>query len=550
MKRGPLFPRKLLKGAFKKFLQPSLAAIKEFLRDGAFKITLQYVDSDTKEKKTYEADINLTNRDNKRGVNFEISIKDQLRNGGVKYMNSYGLENGLHIYTENLIFTANAGTVQNFECNFPALPRKLTGFLNHLQSQCKPYDNSYYRMCIPVTDTDIIYPTEILSTDLHLVFDVPLWDMQPSLIGIRFPSIMGMCITLDVRGKKFHFYAIEDIKCVFIDSLEKLSFDEFQSMAADIRLAFAFLTAKYYSGDVFTLISKDKHFRKISDVSYQSEGDPIYGKQQLINPTELFTFYRDIDSETFRQKFSDFHNRFSKEIFGRFCTSLYDNPVLRRATEILVNSCSTKEPLQQGILGSVALETITELIAEENKSVIKPISEKSTARALIKRLKDVVKTEFETIPQEGSRVIESKLSDLNKPTNKSKLLFPFQMFGIILSEIDEEILNYRNDFLHGRSPINHNKIWELEQIALKLHYLAGVVILKYIGYSGHVINLPFWNLFRNQEKMLEHFPVKNEHLKMITETVEETSELSDDDLEALKVAGQLSMFLENLIRLI
>lgn len=550
MKKGPLFSRKLLKGAFKKYMKPSLEAINGLLQDGAFKITINYVDTDTKETVMYEADINLTNQDNRPGVDFEISIKDQIRNGGVKYMNSYGLDRDLRIYNDKTTFFAEPRSIEDFECNFPALPRKLTGYLTNLRTQQKTYDKSYFRMCIPVTDGDINYPTSVIDRDLHLVFDVSHWDMQPSLIGIRFPSTKGMCVSLKVREWNFHFYAIEDIKCIFIDSMERLSFDEFQSITTDIRLAFAFLTARHYSAGVFTLISKDKNFKKISDIIYRSERKPINGKQQLINPTELFKFYR-MGSEQFKEKFYDFHDLFPVDVFGHFCSLLSNNQVLRRAVEILVSSTSNKDPLQQGILGSVALEAITELIADENENSIKPIPDKKPARTLIKRLNDVLAEEFGNLPAEGLRIIKIKLADLNKPTNKDKLLFPFQLYGITLSTKEKEILNYRNDFLHGRSPTNSNGGWGLEQIALKVHYLAGILILKYIGYSGHVIHLPSWNLLNNQERMLEIFPLDNGRLKEITEKVTKgEEELSEDDVAILEVAARLSLFMDDLIRLV
>jgi len=549
MKNRPLFSRKLLKGAYKKFLRPSLEAITGFAADGPYKLMLTYIDSDTKEQKRYEAVCTLNDQNNKHGVEFKISIEEQLRNGGVKYLNSYGLQDAFQIYNDTAKLIADSGAIQNFECDFPALPRQLTGYLDNLRTQRKPYDNSYFRMCIPVGDTDILYPADIIHSDLHLVFDVRQWDMQPSLIGIRFPSIKGMCVELEVRQKRVHLYAVEDIKWIFIDSLEKNDFTEFKDIAADIRLAFGFLTARYYSGDVFILTSKDKHFKKISDVIYRLERDQINGKQQLINPTQLFQFYQHFGSEQFKKKFHDFHDRLPATIFGNFCSTLI-NPELRRATEILVNACSIKEPLQQGILASVALETITELVAEENEQTIKPIPNKQLAKALIKRLKEVVKDEFDGVPIEGQPVIDSKLSDLNKPTNRGKLLFPFKHYGLNLTQSEENMLDHRNDFLHGRTPNGTESDWELEQIALRLHYLAGIVILKYIGYSGHVMNLPFWNLFSHQERMTKIFPIENEQLKEIAEKVTKGQEISEEDSIVLEHAGNLSLFIENIIKVI
>ncbi|MES2416660.1 MAG: hypothetical protein V4541_00655 [Bacteroidota bacterium] len=549
MKNSPLFSRKLLKGAYKKHLKPSIDAIKTLLQNTDFKINIQYIDTDTKKRSDYLANIKLLNRENLPGVNFEISIDEQIRNGGVKHMNSYGLDNELFIFSDHLVMKARSGSIRNFECSFPSVPRKLTGYLVHLETRRKTYNDSYFRICIPTGDKSIVYPADILDTELHLVFDVKQWDMQPSLIGVRFPSIKGMCIVLNIRGRQYHFYAVEDIKSIFIDSIEKQSFDDFQKATENILLGFGFLTARYYSGEVFTLISKDKHFKKISDISYCVKPEQISGQHQLINPAQLFQYYRNISSESTKEKFKDFHTRFPVDVFNRLCSQLSENPVLIRAIEILVNSISTKDPLQQGILCSVALETITELIADENEKTVKPIPDKKLAKSLIKKLKEVVKSEF-NIPDEGGLIINSKLSDLNKPTNKSKLLFPFKHFGLFLSDLDKEILNYRNDFLHGRSPTPHQNVWQLELIALKLHYLAGILILKYIGYSGHVMNLPFWNVFNDKEKMSHYFPINSDQLEKIVESVKNTGDLSDDEIETFTRAGELSNFMDDLIRIV
>ncbi len=540
------------KTAFKKNLRPSIERIQEFLKGGSFKLMLAYVDMDLHTEKEYEADIELINTPNKTGFDFKISIGEQLKNGGVKYLNSYGLDGELRIYGNGSSFRTSSTAIDKFDCNFPKLPRLLTGILTNLRSDNKPYDSSYFRLCIPVDDGDIVYPASIIEPEDHLKFDIKQWDTQPSLIGIRFPSIKGMYVTITIQEKIFHLYAVEDVKSVFIDSLNRMDFEEFKTLSSYIRLAFAFLSSRFYSGESLILTSKDKNFKKIADVAYDLDDiNSIRGKQQLINPTQLFEFYRNLSfSETFREKFKDAHERFSSHVFSRLCDMLHQNLALRRALEILVNSSSANDPLQQGILCSVALETVTELISDENQESIKPISNKQTARRLIDELKKVV-VKHENLSAEAMQIINSKLSDLNKPTNKNKLLFPFKLLGLALSKKDENILNHRNHFLHGRNPVGHAEVWELEQIALKLHYLTGIVILKYAGYSGHVMNLPAWILFNNQQKMKDTFPfASSKQLTEITNKIKEGTDLSDEDYMVIKDTGRLSKFMEDIICLI
>ena len=93
----------------------------------------------------------------------------------------------------------------------------------------------------------------------------------------------------------------------------------------------------------------------------------------------------------------------------------------------------------------------------------------------------------------GSDVIEKKIQNINSPTNREKLKAPFTFQNILLTDIDEEILEYRNDFLHGNinlKPKKGKKPYSMDsfEISLRLLTLLNMSIMKMIGYEGYIIN--------------------------------------------------------------
>ena len=88
--------------------------------------------------------------------------------------------------------------------------------------------------------------------------------------------------------------------------------------------------------------------------------------------------------------------------------------------------------------------------------------------------------------------MDKKINSINSPTNKDKLIKTFANYGIELSNEDEQIIGKRNLYLHGSKPLKTSDIFELTQISLRLHTLIVSLLLKYTGYSRHVVNLDFY----------------------------------------------------------
>ena len=114
-------------------------------------------------------------------------------------------------------------------------------------------------------------------------------------------------------------------------------------------------------------------------------------------------------------------------------------------------------------------------------------------------LSDKIREKFKTIIDEyeeqigdyGMAILNAKIENVNSPTNTKKLSKPFELYNIQLSKDDTEILGHRNKFLHGTAPFEEEKLEEkhidLVFISSRLHFLLCTLMLKHIGYSGHIL---------------------------------------------------------------
>lgn len=170
-----------------------------------------------------------------------------------------------------------------------------------------------------------------------------------------------------------------------------------------------------------------------------------------------------------------------------------------------MEASSTYRPLLRAGIYSIALETLTNLIYEENEDRINPIKDPKLAK-LIKQKFSVVLEEYEEfISEYGMGILNAKLNDLNRPTNSKKLSVPFELYNLKLSKDDLKILGHRNKFLHGTAPdVANESEYELRFIVARIQFMFNALLLRYIGYSGHLVNQSAWMEFNNKKGLTDH----------------------------------------------
>ena len=69
---------------------------------------------------------------------------------------------------------------------------------------------------------------------------------------------------------------------------------------------------------------------------------------------------------------------------------MFKDETFHRTIEMILSAMSNKSPITQGALYSVAIETMTNIIKEENTESVKIITKKTLAKKLKKELIEII----------------------------------------------------------------------------------------------------------------------------------------------------------------
>ena len=230
----------------------------------------------------------------------------------------------------------------------------------------------------------------------------------------------------------FNFYeTIRNGKRYFIiDSNEQIIVDEFANLCHSIMISYGFISGDFIQDEAYYFTSNNKDFNTIDSFSYLQLRPSIYSKGSSL---------------------------------------------------ILKPACY-----------SVALERLTNILIKENKG-LKPISDKKISKNFIDKLKEVLDVFSQDIVEFGGdnsvEILRKNIENINKPTNRNKLLEPFNLSGIVLNSDEIDAINHRNNFLHGRNIKEGTEDYkEINQISFRLNKLINKLMLKQIGFSGYIVN--------------------------------------------------------------
>jgi hypothetical protein len=493
--------------AKKKLFQPTIETLNKIARGGVGQIELIYKPLKTDAKtSTFPLEL-LDSRD--KGLPFKITIDNYLDTGGVLHKESYGLDKELRIIKDGTAYYTEKDAVVNFKTQFPAKPQILEGTLVNFKTFDSMQNALYARMVVHTFDTQIIYPTDILEYgDNHMKFDDAAWDRQSSSIGLPMITTRGMFTRLSISGREFDFYGIEAMNSIIIDSCAPILPDEFKKIGYAIRLGFAFLSGKLYRDETTLIMSNCEDFGTVEHYEYLLEPRSVITSNQLINPTFFFQTFSSRPVEE-QEQLKSFHTLFSATVFSRLCETLIESPEITRTVELLITGSEIVDPIQKGALYAVAVETITEHIRDKHETAFKPIQDNAIWKDFLKAQQELIGSFSERVGTEGTRILLNKANGLNSPTNKDKLLKPFELYGIHLTQEETEVLDHRNKYLHGGAPTDSTWIAEQNMHALKLHNLVGLLVLRYCGYQGHYINLAAWHILHLKEtnERIEHMDI-------------------------------------------
>ena len=304
----------------------------------------------------------------------------------------------------------------------------------------------YYRFILPITSNVMNFVRCYLQyTPTHI-------DKLGDLIEIPFSE-----------EKKIHVYPLDGY--LVIESRFPCTYNEMLDYTYAVSLSLGLVTTIAPFDYAFIIASEMPDF-----------GGKIMGGMLKLRPkiksqyrfitTQLKILYESLKGKadyTLHQlrdkngKVKDRLDPMTEQEFSGLVSMLHRSKDLARATMMLLVASNDIEYL--GPLYSVVLETVTFVITKEKKKLFSDYTDDT-----------------------------GKKRDIY---NNEKLKDPFeriQQIGYELSGIEKQIIISRNKYLHGTLPERGENIDELLYNCMELRKLCGILLLRYSGYKGPILN--------------------------------------------------------------
>lgn len=305
-------------------------------------------------------------------------------------------------------------------------------------------------------------------------------------------------IRLTIENIEFHVFRHVDHESqntyLALECLDVTNFQNFSEVCELILKSVGFLTGNWHQDEHYFFSYRSGNFEEPNCMYYSLFGDSVITNFEIINPQQFRSFI-DTDPDNYPQLTPLL---FPEQKLADLVTMLKSKPELERAVELLVDGNEIKSPLIRCSTFSVALETIVSLIHSENKDFFKPIKKTQQLAPILEEFQGIADREKDKFSNLEYTSLSKKITYLNTPFNKDKFVLAFELYNMKLPEIYNSLLNTRNQFFHGKTPYDEgilkSKVKELHLEADRLHMLVSILILKYIGYEGHIKNQAAYRL--------------------------------------------------------
>lgn len=434
----------------------------------------------------------LSKRNENNDLEFKFILEEIYGQEYLEDIQKFGVNEEIILNQSGSQFVINSNSAINLSVSI-SQPQVLTLTVKNFQTgKSKSFDDKILRLTMEIDE------------------EAPLSLFETELLHISDTTTGKGIIEFELNGTSYHLFGHKNDDLnknyLFIESRQELKLEKFKNDCESILIGFGFITGNYYQNKQYIQVLREDNVILADYTYYEQKQDSIITNVALLDPHRWWQ-YLDI------QKSTDLMEKVPGEFQMKYFNSLIDainrNSTLSRTIKLLLEGNQTKVNLLRAGIYSIALETLTNLIYEENEEKINPIEDKKLSKLLQSKFRDTIMEYDSFIGDYGMKILESKINDLNRPTNSKKLLRPFEIYGIPLNKEQQKILSHRNKFLHGTAPFNENELdskeFEIANISMKLLFLISCLILKYCGYSGYILNLSTWHSYDYKKVDDEHF---------------------------------------------
>lgn len=344
---------------------------------------------------------------------------------------------------------------------------------------------TYHRLALPV------------NKKLNFIFSI-----ENVLIDYKYKSGISTREATEIIIENNNFYLFfakskltesSDQDYLIIESQSPSTYSEFSEYCFSILICFGYISGDFINDDGYFFQYSEKEMIRVIGLAYRQLRGTIECQYVPIYSNPYGYIHNPEISNLYKNKVRPL----SLKEFSQLCQLCHTNGDIKSILLLLIEVQTQSLISGPGIL-SIALETLANIIYEENEAKLSPIKSKGVSKKIRKELLKVLDIFSNDIDNEGFEILKTRISQINQRTNRDKLLIPFKILNIPITDSDIEAIEQRNAFLHGRTPMvqdNEPKtINEADKfryyLYLKIYVLVSSVILKYIGYDNYVINYP------------------------------------------------------------
>jgi hypothetical protein len=450
------------------------------------------------------------------GGNFTLNVTHELLNGYIMQVTKS--ENGFDAQIDFKPFKGFSSSRFNNLNLEPPITIRQEADIYHLP-QHSLLLNSY-----SLTDDDFIRIsggiTQISSSgdssgfdDAFLRIVIPVANGRPKIRDIRgfwydcdIKTNDSSLVKVFIHEKEYHFFILRNSERTFlvIDSTHKTEFEDFKKVVSNITTAFGFLFGDLFMDEGYFVSSSDSKFSVIDHIFFSTYRDSILSGYAIYttNPYSVYNVTgqtrEEIDAQI--EEIKKWYSKlleFDDTLFSKLCETFYDKEPFSRAAIIVLQGNQLALEIK-GSAYSIALEAVTEQILKDKAIKFpKPIEDSGVFDTLRKELLKIVAAALPKSDKtlvDANNIFTNRINDLNRPSNADKLRKPFELLGYTLSKYEQDVIKHRNLFQHGKLPSNPDSedgvFKDVYYSCMILHRLFYILVLKFIGFEGYIINYP------------------------------------------------------------
>ena len=289
-----------------------------------------------------------------------------------------------------------------------------------------------------------------------------------------------------------------------IQSGTKINSEEMYKRVFAITTSIGLITGYKYGDYHFQIASEERDFDSIKSIIFGSIEKTKYCNYLIVDNKWNDTYnmlgkfeYQKYAQEKVKESAYDptlyYDNKqIEAKVFDGLVNLLYKNNDLAISASMLMEG-GLLNMIYQPPFYHVALETITSALINGAQEPINPPMEKTEYNTKVKPVLIEALNGISGLPDDAKRIYTLRIgNNLNSCTNQDKLSKCFESVGYNLSKEDKEAIQKRNSTLHGHlSDIKKelpDQQWDMFAVALRLHKLCCILLLKAAGYSGRILN--------------------------------------------------------------